>query len=180
MHIEDCYIAGIKIIKPKVFSDDRGYFYEVFNKKILASVGIDDEFVQYNQSLSSKNVLRGLHFQVPPFAQAKLVRVLLGSVIDVVVDIRKNSPTYGQHFSIELNEENKIMFYMPAGMAHGFITTSDNTIFTYFVSNYYEKSAEGSLFWNDSDLNIQWSSENPIISEKDQVQNFIKDFKTPF
>lgn len=180
MQIENCIIEGIKIIKPKIFSDDRGYFYEVFNKKLLADAGINDEFVQYNQSLSSKNVLRGLHFQIPPFAQAKLVRVLSGSVIDVAVDIRKKSPTYGQHFSIELNAENKTLFYMPAGIAHGFLTTSDNTIFTYFVSNYYEKSSEGSLYWNDPDLKINWPCENPIISEKDQVRNFLKDFKSPF
>lgn len=180
MTIENCFIEGVKIIKPNVFGDERGYFYEVYNKKVLKDAGINDDFVQYNQSMSSKNVLRGLHFQKPPHAQAKLVRVISGSVIDVIVDIRKNSPTYGRHFSIELSEENKLLFYIPAGMAHGFLTLTDNTIFTYFVSDYFNKQSEGSLFWKDSDLGIDWPCENPIISEKDKVENLIKNFNSPF
>jgi dTDP-4-dehydrorhamnose 3,5-epimerase len=180
MTIENCYIEGVKIIKPNIFGDERGYFYEVYNKKVMKDAGVNDDFVQYNQSMSSKNVLRGLHFQKPPYAQAKLVRVISGAVIDVIVDIRKNSPTYGKHFSIELSEENKLLFYIPVGMAHGFLTLKDNTIFTYFVSDYFNKQSEGSLFWNDTDLGIDWPCKNPIISEKDKVENLIKNFNSPF
>ena len=169
MIFEKTPIEGLLIIKPTVFEDERGHFFESYQKQRFKENGIDVEFVQDNQSLSQKNVLRGLHFQQPPFAQAKLIRVIKGAVIDVAVDIRKNSPTYGKHCLIELSEYNKILFYIPAGFAHGFLTLEDNTIFTYKCSNYFNKQAEGALLWNDEQLAINWDVSNPILSEKDKM-----------
>ncbi len=168
MEVKKTPIEGLLIIHPKVFSDGRGYFYESWNRRSYEAAGITENFVQDNQSLSQKGVLRGLHFQNPPFAQAKLVRVITGAVLDVAVDIRKNSPTYGQHVAVELNAENKTMFYIPAGFAHGFLTLEDNTIFAYKCSNYYDKASEDSLLWNDADLGIDWGIADPLLSEKDK------------
>jgi dTDP-4-dehydrorhamnose 3,5-epimerase len=137
-------------------------------------------FVQDNQSLSQKGAVRGLHFQAPPFEQGKLVRVITGAVIDVIVDIRKNSPTYGQHFSVELNEENKTMFWIPPGFAHGFETLVDNTIFLYKCTKLYDKSSEGGLLFNDSEIGINWKTKEPIVSDKDLILPHIKDFTSPF
>ena len=161
-------IEGLKIIKPKVFVDPRGYFFESYNKQQFDQNGIDVNFVQDNESLSEKGVLRGLHFQKPPYAQGKLVKVIKGAVLDVVVDIRKASPTYGQHFSIELTEENKIQFWVPPGFAHGFLTSENNTIFQYKCTQFYNKDSEDAILWNDSTLNINWRIINPKISEKDK------------
>lgn len=180
MHFEDIFISGVKIIHPRVFNDPRGYFYESYNKKAFAEAGIKDDFVQDNQSLSEKGVLRGLHFQIPPYAQSKLVRVIRGSVLDVVVDIRKNSSTYGKHFSIELSEENKTILYIPEGFAHGFVTLEDNTLFSYKCGNFYNKESEEGLMWNDPDLNIDWRIESPILSEKDQKNSLLKNYNSPF
>ena len=130
--------------------------------------------------LSSKGILRGLHFQKDPHAQGKLVRVLQGSVVDVAVDIRPNSLTYGQHFSIELNESNKTMFYIPPGFAHGFLTLEDNTIFAYKCTNYYHKESEGCVLWNSPSLEINWGIDSPILSEKDKIATDFADFKSPF
>ena len=154
---------------------DRG-----FNGKTFSINGIDIDFVQDNQSFSSKGVVRGLHFQNPPFAQGKLVRVIKGSVLDIAVDIRKDSPTYGQHVSVMLSGENKKMFWIPAGFAHGFSTLENNTIFSYKCSGTYNKESECSLMWNDSELNIDWKIDNPIISEKDKQSEKFKNFKTQF
>lgn len=173
-------IKDLLILEPKVFEDDRGYFFESFNKKKLEDLGINVEFVQDNQSLSNKNVLRGLHFQVPPFAQGKLVRVIKGSVLDVAVDIRKESETYGQYFSVILSEQNKKMFWIPPGFAHGFLTLEDQTIFSYKCSGDYQPSSEGSLLWNDPQLNINWNIEQAIVSSKDQQAQLFKHFKSPF
>lgn len=173
-------IEGLVIIEPKVFDDDRGYFYESFKKNIFKENGILDDFVQDNQSLSQKGVLRGLHFQCTPYAQAKLIRVIKGSVLDVAVDLRKNSVTYGQHFSIELSEQNKKMFYIPSNFAHGFLTLEDDTIFTYKCSNYYDKQSEGSILYNDKDLAIDWGVSNPILSEKDKDAQLFNQFNSPF
>ena len=145
MEISECSIQGLLIIQPRVFQDDRGYFFESWSKGEFIKDGIDVDFVQDNQSLSHKGVLRGLHFQSPPFAQGKLVRVIKGAVLDVAVDIRRNSPTYGKHFAIELNEDNKIMFFIPPGFAHGFATLTDNTIFSYKCTAYYNKESEGTI-----------------------------------
>lgn len=162
------FIEGLLVLQPKVFEDARGYFYEPYNKKLMTSAGVINDFVQDNQSLSQKGVVRGLHFQKPPFAQAKLVRVIQGAVWDVVVDIRKNSPTYGKHFGIELSAANKTIFYIPEGFAHGFATLEDNTLFFYKCSNYYNKESEDCILWNDKDLGIPWNIANPVLSEKDQ------------
>jgi len=173
-------LAGLLIVQPNVFEDSRGYFYESYNKKIFESFGIRDEFVQDNQSLSQKNVLRGLHFQNPPYAQAKLVRVIAGAVLDVVVDIRKKSSTYGKHFACKLSEFNKTMLYIPHGFAHGFLVLEDNTIFFYKCSNVYDKESEDAILWNDTDLAIDWGIKNPVLSEKDRVAKKFRDFASKF
>lgn len=180
MEVIETKIKDLLIIKPKVFADARGYFFESYNETIFKQNGIVANFVQDNQSLSSTGVLRGLHFQAPPHDQGKLVRVITGAVLDVAVDIRKNSPTYGQHVTIELTEENKTMFYIPSGFAHGFLTLRDNTIFSYKCSNVYHKASEGCVLWNDSHLNINWNVSNPILSEKDLIGTPFKEFNSPF
>ena len=180
MKITSAPIQDLLIIQPQVFEDDRGYFFESWSKKIFENNGLDFDFVQDNQSMSHRGVLRGLHFQAPPFAQGKLVRVIKGSVLDVAVDIRANSPTYGKHFSIELNESNKTMFFIPPGFAHGFLTLADNTIFYYKCTHYYNKSSEGTILWNDNQLEINWKISNPLVSEKDKSGISFKDFITPY
>jgi len=180
MIVEKTFIEGLLVLKPKVFEDPRGYFFESFNQKLLQEAGIKEEFVQDNQSLSQKGVLRGMHFQKIPHAQGKLVRVIKGSVLDVVVDIRKNSPTYGNYFSIELNEQNKMMFWVPVGFAHGFLTLQNETIFHYKCTNYYNKESEGLIAWDDKDINIDWSISTPLLSEKDKFGVAFKNFISPF
>ena len=173
-------IEGLLVIKPRVFGDDRGHFFESWSEESYAENGLDLDFVQDNQSLSSKGVLRGLHFQNPPFAQGKLVRVIKGAVLDIVVDIRKESATYGQHFSIELNEENKTIFWIPPGFAHGFITLEDDTIVTYKCTGVYNSASEEALLWSDKDLNIDWGAIKPLVSDKDLVAGSFKNFKSQF
>ena len=180
MEVLETKIKDLFIVKPKVFADSRGYFFESYHKEVFSKNNIPVEFIQDNQSLSHKGVLRGLHFQSPPFAQGKLVRVITGSVLDIAVDIRKNSPTYGEHVSIELNEENKTMFYIPPGFAHGFVTLCDNTIFSYKCTQVYNKESEGTVLWNDLDLSIDWKTQNPLLSDKDIAGTIFKDFKSPF
>jgi len=171
---------GLLIFQPKVYRDDRGYFFEYFRKDILKKNGINFEFVQSNESLSQKNVLRGLHFQNPPFEQGKYIRVIKGAVLDVTLDIRINSQTYGQWFSCELNETNKTILWIPPGFAHGFLTLADDTIFQYECTNVYNKDSEASIRWNDPDLNIDWKVKNPILSEKDKNAPFFKNFVSKF
>ncbi len=173
-------ISGLYEIIPNVFGDHRGYFMESFNAKDLKEIIGEFEFVQDNQSLSSKGVLRGLHFQNPPFEQGKLVRVIKGSVNDVVVDIRKNSPTYGKSFKIKLSEENFKMLWIPPGFAHGFETLEDNTIFAYKVTKYYNPDSEGSIIWNDPTLNIDWETKNPSTSKKDNDGELFENFSSLF
>jgi len=180
MEIIKAPIEGLLVINPKIFGDDRGYFFESWSEESFAKNDLDLDFVQDNQSLSSKGVLRGLHFQNPPFAQGKLVRVIKGAVLDVVVDIRKESATYGQHFSIELNEENKTIFWIPPGFAHGFITLEDDTIFTYKCTGVYNSASEEALLWSDKDLNIDWGAIEPLVSDKDLVAGSFKNFKSQF
>lgn len=180
MELHDTTIEGLKIIQPRVFGDHRGYFMESYNEAQFAAAGLPTHFVQDNQSLSSKNILRGLHFQAPPFAQGKLVRVIKGAVLDVAVDIRKNSPTYGQHFAIELNETNKTMFWIPPGFAHGFLTLEDETIFAYKCTALYNQASEGGILWNDADLGIDWLVEHPILSQKDEILPKLAAFNSPF
>lgn len=181
MKIKKTKIKDLFLINPIVFRDERGYFLESFNQKeFTRQTNLNPTFVQDNQSYSSKGVLRGLHFQNPPFAQAKLVRVIKGSVIDVAVDIRKNSPTYGQHILEELSEKNHLMMYLPEGIAHGFLTLKDDTIFSYKCSGYYNKESEGSLIWNDSDIGINWPNVSPIMSEKDKIAKNFASFVSKF
>jgi len=180
MEVIKTKIPDLYIVKPAVFEDHRGYFFESYNKENFLRNGIDHNFVQDNESKSSKGVLRGLHFQEPPFAQGKLVRVMKGSVLDVAVDIRKNSPTYGKWASVELTQDNKWMYWVPPGFAHGFVTLEDNTVFFYKCTNVYNKNSEGSILWCDPDLNIDWKVENPILSEKDKTSPLFKDFVSPF
>lgn len=181
MQVIETGFKDLILIKPTIFGDSRGYFYESFNAKTFEEkTGIHAEFVQDNQSMSSKGVLRGLHFQNPPFAQDKLVRVLSGSVLDVVVDLRKDQATYGQSYCVELNAENHLQLFVPKGFAHGFSTLEDNTIFMYKCSDYYNKASEGCILWNDATLNIDWKVENPLISEKDKEGEAFVTFVTPF
>lgn len=180
MNIIDTSIPGPLIIEPDVFEDSRGYFFESYNRSKFHHAGIKTEFVQDNQSKSHKNVLRGLHFQNPPHAQAKLIRVICGSVLDVAVDIRKGSPTYGKYVSTILSAENKTMFFIPEGFAHGFLTLEDHTIFCYKCSNLYNKESEGCILWNDKILNIDWGIESPIVSEKDENGQFFHEFVSKF
>jgi dTDP-4-dehydrorhamnose 3,5-epimerase len=180
MNISATSIKDLLILHPSVFEDDRGYFFESYNENEFNKNGIQTIFVQDNQSLSHKGVLRGLHFQSPPFAQAKLVRVLKGSVLDVAVDIRKKSETFGKYFSIELNERNKTMLYIPEGFAHGFVTLENQTIFSYKCSNYYNKESERCLLWNDKTLSINWNIKNPIISKKDELGVSFSELTTLF
>jgi dTDP-4-dehydrorhamnose 3,5-epimerase len=173
-------IDGLLVIEPQIFKDSRGYFFESYNQDKMKEAGIVLSFVQDNQSLSQKGAVRGLHFQAAPFEQGKLVRVVAGSVRDVVVDIRKNSPTYGQHFSIDLSAENQLMFWIPPGFAHGFETLENNTVFLYKCTNMYNKNSEGGLLWNDPAIGIQWQTSDAIVSEKDQILPLLKDFVSPF
>lgn len=175
-------IPEVVIIEPKVFGDSRGYFLESYNKKEFEKNVIITEFIQDNESKSSKGVLRGLHFQKPPFEQAKLVRCIKGKVLDVAVDIRKGSPTYGKHVAVELSEDNKRQLFVPRGFAHGFVVLSENAIFAYKVDNWYAPDYDSGIMWNDSDLNIDWmiSSDEVLLSEKDKNLTFLKDLDTPF
>lgn len=180
MEIIKTHIEGLLIIDPKVFNDDRGYFYESYRLDTFKKHGVVQQFVQDNESKSQKNVLRGLHFQNPPYDQGKFVSVVKGAVLDVAVDIRTNSKTYGQWLSCELNEENKRKLWIPPGFAHGFLTLQDETIFQYKCTNYYNKESEGSVRWNDPDLNIDWKVDNPMVSTKDQEAPFFKELNSKF
>lgn len=180
MRLIETGLDSLLIIEPKVFHDSRGFFFEGYNRKTYAEFGLDIEIVQTNISQSQAGVVRGLHFQSPPYAQGKLIRVLKGAVLDVAVDIRKKSATYGQHFSIELNEENKKGLWIPPGFAHGFRTLKDDTLFYYDCTAFYNKESEGSLRWNDPSLGIDWGIENPVLSEKDAAAPLFTDFETQF
>lgn len=186
MNILKTPLADVLIIEPKVWQDNRGYFYESFSAKTLAeAAGVEVNFLQDNQSFSQRGTLRGLHAQKDPFAQGKLVRVITGSVLDIAVDIRKDSATYGQSFNVVLSGENHKQLWIPPGFLHGFLTLEDNTIFTYKVTNYYDKASEIGVMWNDADLNIDWnegeiSEAEFLLSEKDMVLPAFKDFVSPF
>lgn len=173
-------IPDIILLKPNVFEDQRGYFFESYNSEKFFDQGIEVSFIQDNQSLSEKNVLRGLHFQSPPFAQGKLVRVIKGAVLDVAVDIRKSSPYYGQHVAQELSEQNKLMMWVPPGFAHGFLTLEPETIFFYKCTALYNKASEGIVKWDDPDIGINWNLENPIVSDRDKHGLSFKEFDSPF
>lgn len=178
----DTPIEGVKIIEPRIFNDARGYFFESFSQREIDEKLGEVHFVQDNESKSCAGVVRGLHFQKPPYAQAKLVRVVKGRVLDVAVDIRKGSPTYGQHVAVELTEDNHRQFFIPRGFAHGFAVLSDEAIFQYKCDNYYAPQSEGAIAWDDPELGIDWQvpSENRILSEKDSHHPRLSDIDSPF
>ena len=171
MIFEETSIKDLYVITPKVFEDNRGYFFESFNSKHFDERGINSNFVQDNQSFSEKGTIRGIHFQKGEHAQAKLVRVLEGEVLDVAVDLRKDSPTYGQHYSVILSAQNKKQLYVPRGFGHGFSVLSDTAIFSYKCDNFYNKESEGGIIFNDPDLSIDWKvpASEALISEKDKI-----------
>jgi dTDP-4-dehydrorhamnose 3,5-epimerase len=171
LEIQNCDIKDIKLLKPKFFNDTRGYFFESFNKEVASTFTSNVDFVQDNESKSSFGTLRGLHYQIPPFDQAKLVRVITGKVLDIAVDIRKNSPTFGKYASFILDDVDKHQLFIPRGFAHGFIVLSDEAIFSYKVDNYYNKNSERSIKWNDSELQIDWllNKTDILLSEKDSI-----------
>lgn len=170
------------VFEPQVYDDSRGFFYEAYNQKIFGGAGVETQFVQDNQSRSTYGVIRGLHYQVPPFAQAKLVRALVGSILDIVVDIRKGSPTFGKVFSIELSAENKKQLFVPAGFAHGFSVLSDVAEVLYKCDQFYSKACEQGILYNDPALQIDWKipSEQVIVSDKDLVLPVFANCVNPF
>lgn len=179
MKVHNTPIDGLFLLEPKVFGDSRGHFFELFNCTTFQNLtGFEPHFVQDNQSLSAKNVLRGLHFQVAPREQGKLVKVARGAVRDVAVDIRPNSPTFGKSYMVELNDENHLQLWLPPGMAHGFLTLQNDTIFQYKVTDYYSPEHERCIAWNDPELNVDWGVQGqPIVSEKDTKGMSWGDFK---
>lgn len=179
MILEKTYIQDLILLTPNVYEDERGYFMESFNQKNIDKL-IKDRFVQDNESLSKKGVLRGLHFQRPPFEQSKLIRVIKGSILDVAVDLRKNSKTYGKHFKHVLSDKNKKQLYIPKGFAHGFLSLEEETILNYKCSEFYNAASEDSILWNDTDLNIDWGIISPILAEKDRLANKFVTFENPF
>jgi len=179
MILEKTFIQDLILLKPRVYEDPRGYFMESYNKKKV-EILIKDQFVQDNESVSRINVLRGLHFQAPPHAQSKLIRVVRGSILDVAVDLRKDSKTFGQHFKHVLSGENKKQLYIPVGFAHGFLCLEDKTILNYKCSDYYNASCEDAILWNDPQLNIDWGINDPILAEKDQLAKKFATFENPF
>jgi dTDP-4-dehydrorhamnose 3,5-epimerase len=182
MNIIKTNIEGVVIIEPKLFKDERGYFFESFSEKNFSENICKTRFVQDNESMSSYGVIRGLHFQYPPFTQSKLVRCVKGKVLDVAVDIRKGSPTYGQHVAVELSEENHLQLFVPRGFAHGFAVLSETAIFQYKCDNFYAPQADGGISIKDNNLKIDWMIpfENAILSEKDTKHACLKDFDSPF
>lgn len=175
-------IDGVVIIEPRVFRDQRGYFFESYSKREFDEKVRPVDFVQDNESMSTKGVMRGLHFQRPPFTQSKLVRCVKGAVLDVAVDIRKGSPTYGRHVAVELTEDNHRQFFVPRGFAHGFAVLSDVAVFQYKCDNYYHPEADGGISLADSSLGIDWriDTKEAILSEKDLRHPLLRDFDTPF
>lgn len=182
MEVQKTSLEGLLIIRTKCFRDERGWFTESFNlPRYESALGLDLHFVQDNISMSKKGILRGLHFQTLPFAQAKLITVIQGSVLDVAVDLRKNSSTYGQHFSIELSSDNMIQLFVPQGFAHGFITLEDDTLFQYKCDNIYSSEHEQTLLWNDKTLGIDWGlTTDPTTSRKDAMGMTFSSFDSPF
>lgn len=175
-------IPGVVIIEPRLFKDDRGYFFESFSERDFNAQVREVKFVQDNESMSSYGVMRGLHFQRPPYTQSKLVRCVKGAVLDVAVDIRKGSPTYGQHVAVELTEENHRQFFVPRGFAHGFAVLSETAIFQYKCDNFYHPEADGGISILDDSLGIDWHipTDHAILSEKDTKHPLLKDFDSPF
>lgn len=179
MTVKKLRIDGLLLIEPNAITDPRGYFFESYKKSVLDEFGVP-AFVQDNESMSSRGVVRGLHLQAPPHAQAKLVRVARGTILDVAVDLRTASPTYGQHEMVELSAENKRSLYIPKGFAHGFICLDDHTTVQYKCSAYYDRGSEIGLLWNDPDLAITWPQMATVVSDKDKALPLFSDFQSPF
>ena len=175
MQVEKTEFNGLLILQPKIFEDERGYFIESWNKSVFKNLGLNISFTQDNQSVSKKNVLRGLHFQNHPNGQGKLVRVSRGSVIDVALDLRKDSNTYGKHFKYKLSEKNATMLWIPYGFAHGFLALENQTIFQYKCDASYHPESEECIIWNDPSLGIEWGIKDPIVSSKDKKGKLFKD-----
>ena len=173
-------IEGLLVIKPKIFCDSRGYFFESYNELRFHEAGLNAKFVQDNESCSQRGTIRGLHFQEPPHSQGKLIRVVSGAVFDVAVDIRKNSPTYGKWYGIKLDSVDKLMFWIPQGFAHGFQCLEDNTVFQYKCTDVYHPETENAIAWNDPDIAISCFDIPPIISEKDSLSKSFKSFRSNF
>lgn len=184
MDIQKLDENGPILIEPKIFYDDRGYFYESFNAQEFIEKVCNTTFVQDNESCSSYGVVRGLHFQKPPYDQAKLVRVVKGAVYDVVVDIRKDSPNYGKYYKVYLSEDNHAQFFVPKGFAHGFVSLADKTIFQYKCDNFYNKESEGAVAWDDEEIGINWddviNKEDIKLSEKDRLNKPLREIDNPF
>jgi len=181
MQIEKTPFRDLLVIQPAVFADERGAFQESFNEaRFRIDTGLNVSFVQDNESVSKRNVIRGLHFQIPPKGQAKLVRVSKGSVLDVAVDLRQTEPTYGKYYSRVLSGENATQLYIPEGFAHGFLVLEDDTVFSYKCTNYYSKELERSIRWNDQSIAINWGCDSPLISPREEQAILFSDFETPF
>lgn len=180
MEIVETRIDDLIVLKPKVFGDSRGYFYEEYREDVLSSIGINVKFVQDNISKSVKDTIRGLHYQVGDYAQGKLCHVLVGKVLDVAVDIRFGSPTFGKCYAIELSDENHLFYWIPPGFAHGFAVLSETALFHYKCTAYYNKASEKTLLYNDPELNIDWKVETPIVSEKDLIGTKFSDIEKDF
>ena len=182
MNVVKTSIDGVVIIEPRIFEDERGYFYESFSQREFEEKACNTVFVQDNQSKSTYGVIRGLHFQRPPYAQSKLVRCVSGKVLDVVVDIRKNSPTFGKFVAVELSGENHRQLFIPRGFAHGYAVLSDEAVFQYKCDNFYNKESEGAIAWNDPEINIDWllPADKVVLSAKDRMNKKLSESVTPF
>ena len=180
MKVSKTKISGLLIIEPDVFSDDRGFFFESFSKMRYDEAGINHDFVQDNFSKSKKGTIRGLHYQIGDKVQGKLCQVIEGKVLDVAVDIRFNSPTFGKYFSLVLDSQKKLQLWIPPGFAHGFSVLSDEAVFSYKCTNYYSKTNERAIFFNDPDLNIDWKTSSPVVSEKDLKATLFKNIEKDF
>lgn len=177
MHFEKTSLDKVWLIKPKIFEDERGHFLESFREEVFKKKGVEYNFVQDNISTSTKGAVRGLHYQLPPYSQAKLVMAIYGEILDVAVDIRKDSPTFGKYFSTVLNDQNRYMMLVPSGFAHGFSVLSEKATVAYKCNQYYHKESERGVRWNDPALQIDWKTKSPILSEKDKKQPLLKDIQ---
>lgn len=180
MNVFETNLNDALLIQPRIFGDQRGFFFETYQKDRYKKEGMDFHFVQDNLSRSSRGTLRGLHFQVPPYAQGKLVYVLEGEVLDVIVDLRKKSSSFGHSFQVELSAENKKQLWVPPGFAHGFLVLSDSALFAYKCTHYYHQEAEGGILWSDPFLKIKWPIDSPLLSERDRNLPTWENLKSPF
>lgn len=180
MQFTNLELRGLVLIEPRILTDSRGYFFESYHENRFVDSGLKLNFVQDNESCSAKGVLRGFHFQIPPMDQGKLVRVVKGAALDIVVDIRKNSPGYGKHCKVVLDDKKRNMLWIPPGFAHGFLSMEDDTVFVYKCTNFYDKPSEKGILWNDPDLKIEWGISQPLVSDKDLELPLLKNLPDYF